>query len=340
MPSKPCVSTIMRTFPVTLVIMVSIILIASNGVSIPTSSASDEDDKLPEFDKLWNYQHPDKTEAKFRELLPIAEKAGDISYHIQLLTQIARTQGLQQKFDEAHQTLDEAEKMVNDQYPLGKIRYLLERGRVFNSAKSPDKAKPLFIQAWEFGVKHKQDYYAVDAAHMMGIIETPIEALRWNEKALKYAEDPQHKKAKLWLGSLYNNIGWTYFDQKKYDQALELFQKDVKWYQEMKKPYQTRVARWSVAKTLRHQGKTQAALNMQQEILKEIEESKADADGYVFEELGECLYALDKKEAAQNYFAKAYKLLSKDQWLVRDEPERLERLKKLGKVETAEPVQK
>ncbi|HEX6385768.1 MAG TPA: hypothetical protein VF177_13945, partial [Anaerolineae bacterium] len=66
---------------------------------------------LPDFDQLWDYSQPASTEERFRELLPAAEAAGDDSYLAQLLTQIARAQGLQRQFAAAHETLDEAEKL-------------------------------------------------------------------------------------------------------------------------------------------------------------------------------------------------------------------------------------
>jgi hypothetical protein len=46
--------------------------------------------KLPDFDSLWDYDHPGPTEKKFRELLPAAVDSLDISYLSELLTQIAR----------------------------------------------------------------------------------------------------------------------------------------------------------------------------------------------------------------------------------------------------------
>ena len=39
---------------------------------------------------------------------------------------------------------------------------------------------------------------------------------------------------------------------------------------------------------------------------------------------------LNRKDEAQPYFAKAYKVLSEDEFLVENESERLDRLKKLG----------
>ncbi len=100
---------------------------------------------LPDFDSLWDYSHPDQTEIKFRKvLLQIPEN--DPAY-LELLTQIARTQGLQRKFDEAHQTLDQVEKALDENPSRAKVRYLLERGRVFNSSGHADEARPFFEQA-------------------------------------------------------------------------------------------------------------------------------------------------------------------------------------------------
>src|SRR5215207_4714581 len=89
---------------------------------------------LEDFDKLWDYNDPAATERKFRELLPTAEGSADSSSHAQLLTQIARAQGLQDRFEDAHATLDAVGKMLAADMKLARVRYLLERGRVFNSA--------------------------------------------------------------------------------------------------------------------------------------------------------------------------------------------------------------
>jgi hypothetical protein len=53
-------------------------------------------------------------------------------------------------------------------------------------------------------------------------------------------------------------------------------------------------------------------------------------DGYVSEEIGECLLISQKEDEAARHFAEAYKRLSQDQWLVSDEPDRLERMKTLA----------
>jgi hypothetical protein len=47
-----------------------------------------------------------------------------------------------------------------------------------------------------------------------------------------------------------------------------------------------------------------------------------EEDGYVFEEIGECLLLLNRSEEASLYFARANTLLSQDPWLAEKEPQR------------------
>lgn len=293
-------------------------------------NSNDELKTLPDFDSLWDYDHPEQTELKFREIESSAKNSRNKSYYLQLLTQIARTQGLQRKFVEAHKTLDIVEKLLTTDLIQVRIRYLLERGRVYNSSKDKEKARPLFLEAWETANADKEDFYAIDAAHMMGIIEPSEQQLKWNLKALALAEKSSEPKSKKWLGSLYHNIGWTYHDLKQYDKALEIFNKGLVWRIEKKSEPEIRIAKWCIARTYRSMGKLQEAVDIQKELLNEIEIKKAEPDGYVFEELGECLLLMGQKKEAQKYFNFAYDILSKDKWLVANEPKRLERLKELG----------
>jgi len=286
---------------------------------------------VKDFDKLWDYNDPAGTELKFKNLLEETKNSGDNSAYLQLQTQIARTLGLQMKFDDAHKLLDEVEKELSDKEdPVARVRYLLERGRAFNSSKQKDKARELFLKAYELAKKEGEDNFAVDAAHMMGIVEPGDESLRWNEIAMKDAEDSDVPKARNWLGSLYNNTGWTYFDMKDYDKALAVFTKCKNWYEEKERPLEIAIAKWSIAKTLRMMGKTDEALEIQLALLKDIEDGKAGSDGYIYEELTECYLLKNEKTKASDFAGKAYELLSKDIWVAENEKEKLERLKNIS----------
>lgn len=282
-----------------------------------------------DFDALWDYNQPAATEARFREVLP--QVSADPPCHAELLTQIARTQGLQRRFDEAHATLDEVQALLTATTARARIRYLLERGRVFNSAGKAAAARPLFLEAWERGQQAGEDFYTIDAAHMLGIIEAPAEQRRWNRLALALTEQTADPRAKKWLGSLSNNLGWSYFEQGEYTTALDYFYQALAAREQQGDASQMRIARWCIAKTLRVLGQLEEALASQRTLLRENEQAN-EPDGYVYEELGECHLALGQAEQATPYFAQAYTLLAQDPWVVANEGEKLARLKTLGQV--------
>src|SRR5262245_3613847 len=105
--------------------------------------------ELPEIDTLWDYARPQQPEQAFRTLLPRAETAGATAYCLALLTQIARAQGLQSQFAAAHATLEAVETELGAVPSRPRLRYLLERGRVQNSAGEPTRGVALFREAFD-----------------------------------------------------------------------------------------------------------------------------------------------------------------------------------------------
>ena len=283
-----------------------------------------------DFDKLWDYNDPAGTEKKFRELLPKAEKGKDKEYYIELLTQLARTQSLQRKFTEAHEILDVVMKLLKPEHIVPRIRFMLERGRTYNSSKVYDKARELFLASYMQADKYEEDNLAIDAVHMLGIVDKGDESLKWNELAIQMAEDTEDEKARGWLGSLYNNTGWTYHDMGEYDKALELFERNVVWRTERESGMQLYIAKWSVARCLRSLGRIEESLEMQLALRGKDSEMYSCEDGYNSEEIAECLHALGRADEAKPYFKRAYEQLSKDIWVQENDKEKLERLKSLG----------
>lgn len=283
---------------------------------------------MKDFDAMWDYSQPEQTEQQFRSLLEQARSSEDPEYLPQLLTQIARAQGLQGNFEAAHQTLDEVQTSLNGTMIVAEIRYYLERGRVFRSSSKVEEAIPLFLRAWETGIQVSEDDYAVDAAHMLGIAETTAEKrMEWNMRALQYAESSD--KAKRWLGSLYNNIGWAYVDQGELDKALALFNRALEFRKAQGNSRTVFIAKWSVAKVLRLLGRVDEALSIQQGLLEETEITP-EPDGYVYEEFAECLLLIGKKDEARFYFSLCYDRFQSDKWLTANEPERVARIQQLA----------
>ncbi len=280
-----------------------------------------------DFDSLWDYSNPHQTEMKFREIL--LQVPENNPAYLELLTQIARSQGLQQKFDRAHLTLDQVERRLGNYASRAKVRFHLERGRVFNSSGNPEAAHPFFEQALDMAKKLSEDFYAVDALHMLAIVSPPASSLDLNLLAIQLAESSDQENVRNWLGSLYNNTGWAYHDMGDYESALKIFQKAEAVRKSKRNVNELRIATWCVARTLRSLNRIEEALSKQMALKAEYE-AAGESDGYVFEEIGECYLALNRADEAQPYFAKAYEVLAQDTTLAEKDPERLARLKELG----------
>ena len=281
------------------------------------------------FDSLWNYNQPAETEAKFRALLPTAGAETDPNYYPELLSQIGRTLGLQQKFTEAHAILDEAKAHLNEQTAVAQVRYQLERGRLFNSSNDKDAARPYFEQAWDLARQIKAEFYAVDAAHMLAIVSDGEPALQWHLDALAYAEQCTEERVRHWRGALYNNMGWTYHEMGRYDEAHDMFVKALRAREEQGDEALIHIAQWCIGRVMRSLGRLHEALTIQHD-LEIVYQELGEESGYTLEEVGECLYALGETEEAKPYFAKAYAVLSQDIWLCKNEPDRLARLQALS----------
>lgn len=302
-----------------------------------------------DLDQMWDFSHPDWTEVRFREVLTSMSAVADASpsLKIELLSQIARAQGLQSKFIEAEATLVECGAFLENNaeacHIRAKIRFLLERGRILYLAKTPARAHALLLESWTLATKSHEDFLAIDAAQMIALIESPKDQKNWTLKALDLAENSTEPRAKQWLGALYSSLGWHYYELRQYDKALELFNKALfrlegelntslsKSIEDATLMKRIVMAKWAVGKTYRVQGKLADALKIQEELFAELSRS-GSKDGFVYEEMAECLTSLKRANEAELYFEFAYAELSKDEWLTDNKPDRIKRLKTLGKV--------
>jgi len=280
-----------------------------------------------DIDALWEYDDPAASEARFKTA--ITDARGD--ERLELLTQIARTYGLRRHFDEANHVLDDVASELTNAGPRPRVRYLLERGRVFNSSGAPERARPFFVDAWVQARSAELDGLAVDAAHMVAITYGGTEpAIDWNRNALDLARASTDAKATALIPALLNNSGWDLQDMGRYREALPFFQEALKEWTARAKPAQIRFARWSVARCLRSLDRFSEALPIQLALERE-DKAQGKVDGYVLEELAELYEGLGQRKAARPYFARAADVLSKDEDFVKNEPKRLARLQSMGR---------
>ncbi len=272
---------------------------------------------MPDFDALWDFSNPAGTEIRFREYEASGAEA------LELRTQIARTLGLQQRFAEGHVELDEVDRADSNDERV-RIRSALERGRLHNSSGDRVAARRFFEMALTLAEQAREDNLAVDAAHMIAIA-APSESIEWNERALALAGESVDPKARAWRGSLLNNLGWSYHAMKDYPMALAYFEDAIAFRKEQGKADEIRVAEWCFARS--------AAL-ARPDRGGALDPAAARGGGHRrrirLRGARRAAAAPRAGDEARPKLARAYELLSKDAWLQRDEPARLDRLRRLA----------
>lgn len=241
---------------------------------------------------LWDFDELDATEERFRA--EIATEA-DAGRRAELLTQLARVEGLRGRFDAADALFAEAESLAGGSEPA-RVRIDLERGRRLRSAGDPAAALPLFESAVEDALALGEDFIACDAAHMAALAAPDDAAmLAWTERALEIARAPA---AAYWRATLLNNLGWTYFDTGRFDEALAAFEEALAERElRPERPREIEIARYAVACAIRAQGRPAEAAELLERATAWSEANGAP-DGYFRLELAECYAALDRGDEA------------------------------------------
>ena len=172
--------------------------------------------------RLWDFDDLDATEARLRaQLAAEAAKGG----RAEVLTQLARVQGLREQFDEGERLLIEAEGLAGDSAPA-RLRVDLERGRLLRSSGDPAAALPLFVSTFDAAVEAGEQFLAADAAHMAALA-APDHAskLAWTQRGVKIAEATDDRDVAYWLGPLLNNLGVEYAESGDKSAALDAFER-------------------------------------------------------------------------------------------------------------------
>jgi tetratricopeptide (TPR) repeat protein len=273
----------------------------------PESDRSLKENQMTlDLSKLWDYNKPDVSEQRFRAALAAAYPDEQLI----LQTQIARTYGLRQDFARAQEILAAIEPQVQSASAEAQTRYFLELGRTYASTTHPpesqtsealEKAKSAYLSAFGIAETAKLDNLAIDALHMMVVVETtPEDQLAWNMAALGYMEKSTQSDARKWEGSLRNNIGYALHLQGRYEEALAQFQLALAAHERSGNRPNILVAHWMIAWTLRSLGRLQEAVEIQLRLEREWDKL-GEPDPYVFEELEHLYRALGDAAVAEHY---------------------------------------
>lgn len=206
---------------------------------------------------LWDFDDLDGSERRFND--QILKETSD-SGRAEVLTQLARVQGLRGRFAEGDRLIDQAHAL-SDGSAAVEARIQLERGRLRNSGGDAGGALPMFKAAFEIADRAGEEFLAADAAHMAAIAFPDREGkLEWTERGIRIASTSSDRDVAYWLGPLYNNLGWEYQDAGEHEAALEAFRRALaarERYPEM--PALIQHAKEAVADALRALGRDEEA---------------------------------------------------------------------------------
>jgi tetratricopeptide (TPR) repeat protein len=201
---------------------------------------------------LWDFTDLDASEVRIRAALH--QETSD-SGRAEVLTQLARIEGLHERFSEANNLLADAETLAGAS-DVVRARLLLERGRVLRLSGDLGAALPLFEEAFETALAAGQDFIAGDAAHMAALAGDMI---AWTARGLDLAE--RSPSAASWARTLLNNLGWWHAERQEYAESRAAYRESLEAHERHpENPYLREVARCGVAKALRALGRAEEAV--------------------------------------------------------------------------------
>lgn len=255
---------------------------------------------------LWDFANPVASEQRFQAALAAAQ--GDDA--LVLKTQIARTHGLRGDPQRARAVLKEMHTALEGAGDEPRVRWLLEWGRSWISAttrpeeRTPEAlaaARTAYLQAWERAEAAALHGLAVDAVHMLAFVDdTPADQLTWANRALAIAQASTQPEAQRWLATLRHNRGLALKALGRLDEALADFRQVMALRQQQGDARNIRIAHWTIAFTLRAQGRLGEALQIQQRLEQELD-AAGQRDEYVYEELALLHRALGDSQRAEHY---------------------------------------
>ena len=236
---------------------------------------------------LWDFDDLPGTEERLRAQLP---EEPDDAGRAEVLTQLARVEGLRGDFEACERLLQEAKALAGSS-SVAKVRIDLERGRKLRSSGDPARALPLFVAAYDRARENGHFFLAGDAAHMAAIADEEG-AVKWTERGLELAE--AERDATYWAGPLLNNLGWHYYEHGDYQAAFAVFRRALAARErEPERKTEIEIARYAVGKTLRALGRPDEAAPLLEKCI-----AKSEPDFYFHEELAEIYKALGRDEDA------------------------------------------
>jgi tetratricopeptide (TPR) repeat protein len=258
---------------------------------------------LAQADSLFRSNSYDDARVVYLQAMEKAKSQNDQSALAETYAMISRTYLTTDKKEEGRPWIEKAAAIASTDKPLGWSRYLGVKGRFEWKDNNLEQATATFKQMYDYCHEHKLFERAVDAAHMVAITGSPDQQIEWGLMGIREAETGNIIG---WLGPLWNNLGATYEDQHRYQDALESYRKAREYHWRYGNEKNKLIADWAIGHTERLLGNLDTAAQWLRPVLAWCERiDDIEFTGLTQRELGEIELAKGNNQAALDYFQNA-----------------------------------
>lgn len=240
-----------------------------------------------------------------------ALEQGEPEVRVEALAQVARMYSIQGDQASGRPWLERAEAEASPDQLRGWSRFLLVRGVYEREDGRTREANATFLELYEYCNEHDLPARAIDAAHMLALAAPdPEEQIAWSLRGIRAAEEAREEG---WLAVLWNNLGWTYDEEGRYDEALHALEQARDYHWRTGGDHNKLVALWSVGHALRRVGDLDGAEAELERTLRWAEARYRKAPGaetsewvgHACWELGEVALARGRRSDGRSWLARA-----------------------------------
>ncbi len=266
-------------------------------------------DLLASGDTLFSSRKYNEALTVYQQAVEKAEAEADTSNLIEALSQVARSYLITDRKEDGRTWLNKAAEVADEKFPPGWSRFLGVKGRFEWQDDSLPKARETFKKMFDYCNKRGLAEQAIDAVHMVAIVGTIEEQIEWGKKGIEAAEKGEVHR---WLGPLWNNLGWTYDHEGRYQEALEAYLQAKKYHYLYGDNMNRAIADWAVGNTYVRLGDYDKALDFLAPTLAWAESEKNDEwIGWACKAIGEAEAGKDHRDNALEYLLRAREHLQK-----------------------------
>lgn len=184
----------------------------------------------------------------YLESIDLAEASGEQGVLVEALAQVARLHSIQKPLAKGQPYLDRAASLARPEESASWTRFLTVRGVFERESGRQAEAKQTFLELLDYAEKRDLHDTAQDAIHHLAIATPLEEQIQWALRGIELAERSDEKR---WLAVLWNNLGNSYEDAHKPQDALAAWLSARQYHYEVGTWLNKLIADWAVGRGYR-----------------------------------------------------------------------------------------